>query len=277
MLKFFGSGQIKAAVREHLLGRGDLVGKRALDIPAGSGVNSVILRDAGADVEALDLIPDFFSCEGVTCDEADLNDPLPLDSARFDLVLFQEAIEHLPNAHAVLRELNRVLKRGGTLLVTTPNVSHLRARLSHFLLESDLYNRLPPDRAEAVWFRRGLGEDSREYYGHIHLIGAQKLRLLARLAGFRLRRVLPVKVSVTSLLLMIFYPLLAVVSVYAYVATSRRRRREGAKVQDELREMLWLNLHPTVLAGKHLFLEFEKTAEADEDRAPVTKPVASIH
>jgi len=54
-------------------------------------------------------------------------DRFPFDDDAFDVVLFCEVIEHLlTDPLAALREINRVLRTGGRLVVTTPNVSRLQ-------------------------------------------------------------------------------------------------------------------------------------------------------
>ncbi len=54
------------------------------------------------------------------------NDTFPYAASEFDVVIFAEIIEHLLNDPCkVLREIKRVLKPGGTLIVTTPNVARL--------------------------------------------------------------------------------------------------------------------------------------------------------
>ncbi|MBD1905969.1 class I SAM-dependent methyltransferase [Funiculus sociatus GB2-A5] len=53
-------------------------------------------------------------------------DPFPFKNGEFDIVLFCEIIEHLlMNPVAVLKEIKRVLKPNGALILTTPNVSRL--------------------------------------------------------------------------------------------------------------------------------------------------------
>ncbi|MCA9214844.1 MAG: class I SAM-dependent methyltransferase [Planctomycetales bacterium] len=50
------------------------------------------------------------------CDLADI----PVDDARFDYIIFNQVMEHLPEPRTALAELFRVLKPGGKLLYTAP-------------------------------------------------------------------------------------------------------------------------------------------------------------
>lgn len=262
-MKLFGTSNIKHFVRAHLARRTDLKGATVVDIPAGSGEMTAALHALGARVEAYDLLPEYFRAEGLTCAFADLARPLPIADAHAGVVLCQEGIEHLPDQLAALREFNRILQPGGTLLLTTPNVSHLRAKLSYLLVESELYNRLPPNEIESIWFA-GARPDA-IYYGHIFLLGVQKLRVLARLAGFELVRVHGVKASGSSLLLGVLWPLVALANLYAYRASLRRHPELPLEAKRAVyREVLRLNLNPNVLFGKHLFVEFRKRAAVDE-------------
>jgi len=45
---------------------------------------------------------------------------IPVEDARFDYVVFNQVMEHLPDPSAVLRELRRVLKPGGQMICSTP-------------------------------------------------------------------------------------------------------------------------------------------------------------
>jgi SAM-dependent methyltransferase len=59
---------------------------------------------------------------------ADLTRPLPLSDASLDGATLIEVIEHIVNAEALAAELARVIKPGGWLVMTTPNVAHLTYR-----------------------------------------------------------------------------------------------------------------------------------------------------
>jgi 2-polyprenyl-3-methyl-5-hydroxy-6-metoxy-1,4-benzoquinol methylase len=53
---------------------------------------------------------------------ADLDrDPLPLEDAGVDAAVAVEVIEHLENPRAFVRELTRVVRPGGWIVITTPN------------------------------------------------------------------------------------------------------------------------------------------------------------
>src|SRR5690606_16552983 len=47
---------------------------------------------------------------------------LPFEKNEFDCVILGEVIEHVPNTDFVLQEIRRVLKKNGTLLISTPNL-----------------------------------------------------------------------------------------------------------------------------------------------------------
>jgi SAM-dependent methyltransferase len=92
-------------------------GERVLD--AGSGRAPYRKLFAHADYETADFVavkgkkyapPDY------VCDLA----RIPVEDGRFDHVLLTQVLEHIPEPAAVLGELNRVLKPGGTLWLTAP-------------------------------------------------------------------------------------------------------------------------------------------------------------
>jgi 2-polyprenyl-3-methyl-5-hydroxy-6-metoxy-1,4-benzoquinol methylase len=63
--------------------------------------------------------------------KSDLNaPPVPLPSANADVVVSVETIEHLENPRAFVRELVRIVKPGGWVLLTTPNQLSLRSFLN---------------------------------------------------------------------------------------------------------------------------------------------------
>jgi 2-polyprenyl-3-methyl-5-hydroxy-6-metoxy-1,4-benzoquinol methylase len=71
----------------------------------------------GVDAIRYDGLPD-----GITFMRADLNrDPVPLPDHSADVTISVETIEHLENPRAFVRELARITRPGGWIVVTTPN------------------------------------------------------------------------------------------------------------------------------------------------------------
>ena len=56
----------------------------------------------------------------------DISKGIPFKSEKFDLVFAGHIIEHLLDTSFFLKECNRILKKGGTLIVSTPNTSNFR-------------------------------------------------------------------------------------------------------------------------------------------------------
>ena len=73
------------------------------------------------EILTVSLVPDFFEAEGLECQFCDLNQQLPLDSNSMDVILSQEGIEHISDQNLAFKEFSRVLKKGGTLILSSPN------------------------------------------------------------------------------------------------------------------------------------------------------------
>lgn len=52
--------------------------------------------------------------------EVDLSNPLPIQDSAYDTVLLSDVLEHLPEPARLLREIKRILRPGGRLIVGVP-------------------------------------------------------------------------------------------------------------------------------------------------------------
>lgn len=99
---------------------------KLLDIGCGTGLNAENLRQMGFEVSGVDLSPaaiSQFNSRGFRGLIHDISDGLPYDDKQFDVVYASEVIEHLVDTNHFLIECSRVLKDGGTLILSTPNSS----------------------------------------------------------------------------------------------------------------------------------------------------------
>ncbi len=107
-------------------GRGQL-----LDFGAGQGdfLKKLISRSTNYMCHGVDLM--YSNVVGANWYVQDLNRKLQFKDQQFDVVTSIEVIEHLENPRQVVRDLARVLKPGGVLLLTTPNNESWRSILSY--------------------------------------------------------------------------------------------------------------------------------------------------
>lgn len=117
--------------------------------------------------------------EGVFFRLADLNDAkLPFDDSYFDVVVFTEVLEHLCVPHSlVLREVKRVLRPGGMLILSVPNIAALHKRIKLLFGRSIL----PPA-------DRQLNKNKTHGYGHLHEYTMDEIVSTLRRVGFRVSK-----------------------------------------------------------------------------------------
>ena len=239
-----------------------------MDFPAGNGTTSRILKEIGALPIPMDLFPEYFEIEGLSCVRASIKEGLPLEVKSADALICQEGIEHFSDQYEALKEFNRVLKINGILLVTTPNYSNIRAKLSYLLSESERFNStMPPNELDSIWMsKQEIASDI--YFGHIFLIGIQKLRVLAKLSGFRIKKYHFTTFKSTSILLLpFFYPFIFLSNWISYRKNLRKNEDFDNSVKKVVyREIFSLAINPRILAGGNLMIEFEK--EQDVENVP---------
>ncbi len=106
---------------------GSASGLRMLDVGCGDGtlLHRIADRWPTAELVGVDVVvPD--PCLGsgrIKLVKADLRNDLPFRSRCMDLVVCSETLEHLADPGRQLREMARVLRSGGRLVVTIPNAT----------------------------------------------------------------------------------------------------------------------------------------------------------
>jgi SAM-dependent methyltransferase len=252
---------IKYYVKRWILAKGSWwENKVVIDFPAGNGVTTKLLDDAKANVVPMDLFPEYYQLSQPKCVRANIREGLPIEDALADCLVCQEGIEHFSDQFSALQEFNRTLKMGGTLLITTPNYSNLRARMSYLLMESERFNDImPPNELDSIWMTN-KDLSSEIYFGHIFLIGIQKLRVLAKLSGFRIEKVHFTRAKSTSVLLFPFlYPFIYLSNWRTYRKNLKKNQLFDEETkQNTYREIFKLATNRKILIGGDLMVEFVK-------------------
>ena len=119
------AGTSWAALLEHVPD-----GAIVLDVGCATGSFAVALKRKGCRVTGVEINPAAAEVARTRCDEVHVGDvsellargTLPAEA--FDVVLTADVLEHLVDPWTLVRELRRVLKPGGFLLASLPNVTH---------------------------------------------------------------------------------------------------------------------------------------------------------
>jgi 2-polyprenyl-3-methyl-5-hydroxy-6-metoxy-1,4-benzoquinol methylase len=206
--------EIHPVVHQLIADLGVATGKKALDAPLGPGAMSFYLHQVGYEVTGLDmdLAQSAALPPAIARKACNLNAAIPLADATFDLVTSLEGIEHVENHFQLLRELGRVMKPGGHLIISTPNIGSLEERLK-YLAQGTFYRFI--SRAEVD--QHGSGFD------HQNLIGYVELRQVLDWAGFKVERVVRDRIKWKQVILL--SPFWLVLKAYLGLQSANRKAR----------------------------------------------------
>ncbi len=185
-----------------------------LDIPTGLGALALVLHEMGFHVSCCDIDTSQFRVPQLHVDPGDLNGTIPYGDGQFDFVCFLEAIEHTENPYNAVRELARVLKPGGTLILSTPNYLNIERRLK-FLITGFFTK---PMNRETF-----LGSCQGKTYGmHLSPIGYTLIRFALEHAGLTIKTITYDKKKPKQLFLK---PLVWLIRSYGRLWSERKRRQ----------------------------------------------------
>lgn len=236
---------VQRAVLNQLPTLGLPSGARILDAPCGGpAALTLALKERGFDAIGADIDPEAATGLGPSFKKADLDTALPWPEQTFDAVISTEGIEHLENHFSFLREVNRILKPGGTLVLTTPNITALRSRVR--FLGSGFFGR----------DARPLNESARHPLHHIGLATFPQLRYELHVSGFRISEVRYTHIKPISFLYSIYVP-------WIWLYTSIAFRKEKDPAQRKRNKEIRRALHSfSLLFGECLMLIAKKVSEA---------------
>ncbi len=153
-----------------------------LDIPAGEGALAARLIGLGFGVRCCDLYPEIFGLPEVEIKRGDLSGALPYAAERFNYIVCVEGLEHIENPYQAVREFQRLLRPGGHLVVSVPNILNIEERLK-WLLYGYTSHFKPLSRAQL----ERMGDEFsgiEEVALHINPIGYSELRYMLEKYGF---------------------------------------------------------------------------------------------
>ncbi len=199
-----------------------LPGIAVFDAPAGHGALTEKLLSAGKIVTAGDIDIEKFKLDpglkNLTLLRLDLTDPnLPLEGNKFDIAICVEGVEHLENQWILARNLCNLLRPGGFLILTTPNILNFRSRVRFFL------------EGRYEFFKRPLVRDKSPAHDldtyHIAPISYFELQFILGSSGFEVVELHANKYSSRNIVSMLLRPFFRM--IYAYKDYRDRKRGRG--------------------------------------------------
>lgn len=154
-------------------------GEKVLDLACGQGVVAEYLTTLGVNVFGIDISKKAVietKKKGISAVVADVETGIPFSNGRFDSVFWGDNVEHLFNPEAVLKEIHRVLKKSGRVIISFPNMAYLRYRI-YYLLQG----RIPDTEwsGNAPWL-----------WNHIRFFDISIVKDFLEQGGFRLKKVI---------------------------------------------------------------------------------------
>jgi len=169
-------------------------GMRVLEIGCGSGANIFMLNELypkaeeiefyGVDISPMRIrfansITRWKGRTGNCHFNLGTAEKLGYSDGQFDMVICTEVLEHLLDSKIALKEMNRVLKKGGVAVISTP-------------IRDSMPRKIIRDRIEDIIERRATKGNPNEMvdgsYGHISVLSTKELILMSKDACFRVEK-----------------------------------------------------------------------------------------
>jgi len=148
-------------------------GERLLDIGCGDGTLGHFAKNKYKEVYGIDISEEALRIaekRGIIVKKVNLNEEkLPFENEYFDAVTCLDVIEHVFEPRDLIKEINRVLKRGGILIISTPNIRYWR-----HIFSLTVKGRFP----------KTSGDTEHWDGGHLHYFTYKDIELLLSEHGF---------------------------------------------------------------------------------------------
>ena len=211
----------------------DLACGDVLDAGCGEGALSVRLRDAGFSVCCCDIDPALMKADGFELKQVDLNTGrIDYSDGSFDCIVSVNCLHRLYNIRNAVSEFRRLLRPGGTLVVSFPNYTNIFRRM-RFLLTGTIAKGIARQS-----FKQVTGEPAAHFRNPLSI---QQVLSTLEAHGFRLEHVTKGRTRRRAILLS---PIALLVKLVAPVLYWRDR---------DLFRLDVVNSAEVLLGGNHVF------------------------
>jgi ubiquinone/menaquinone biosynthesis C-methylase UbiE len=237
-------------ISSHIQGKKDI---KILDLGSGRGYLSYrtaeLLKKNNLNPKkhlvASDISSAFFEAKEVPFKECDFNKKLPFNDKTFNLIYSVEVIEHLKNPYHFISECYRILKPGGKLIISTPNILQLSSRIRFFL--TGFYDLFEPPSIDP--------NNAGRLCGHIMPLHIAYYDYGLRLTGFSKTKLFIDKhKSLSSLMYFLLFPILR----WSFLKTKKRIEKYDQNLYKESLPVLNMMNSYGIYTSRSLIFSSEK-------------------
>jgi len=166
--------------------------KRVIDIGCGNGFFSYFLAKEFPQFEVIGIDSDAdyikyanknFKADNLKFIESDIEGLEKLELEQFDLIIFSEVIEHLPNVNSILQILKKVCTNSGKIIVSTDN---LYSTIIHSLKRYVIFRK--PIKYEQWYHQEEYPDRDWPWAHHLYSFSLETLATSLKIAGFETER-----------------------------------------------------------------------------------------
>lgn len=209
---------------------------KILDIPTGTGVLADRLRKMGFEICCCDITSNYFSIPDLKVDIGDLNQRLPYGNHSFDYLVCLDGIEHTENPSNAIREFSRVLKKGGKIFLSLPNILNIERRLRFLFMGT--FSEIPThETIRDIW----KGDLS---MAHLSPLSYPLLKFMMEHYGFR---ILLIEKDRKKNRMIWLKPLVWIIRCYGLFISGRKR--ELYRIEETLHEKIIMGGNTLIIMG----------------------------
>jgi len=238
------------SLMEALVAEEGKTGDALLDLPCGEGAlcEALLKKRVHFQLYAGDIQP-LFQHPSVKWNQINMEEPLPFSNEFFSMVACGDGISHIKRPFDFIAECHRILKPGGALFLSTPNLSSIRSRWRYFTTGFHNKRKVP------------LDERHKNPQYLINALDYPDIQYLLHSNGFTIEALHCNRIKWMNAAFGIFFPLIFLATLLAFTKEWLQKNHRNQQTFSFLIKNLRIMCRKEILFGETLLLRARKKSE----------------